>query len=140
MEKIISSPNILIWDEDNLVYYEGHCGSFDLIPNMIEYRTIDDGSVIRLQGRDTNFSCSISNLEEKNNVDLDPTLMKRISKYNKEVEITKLDNIIKEKEKHIKELDNILNDKYKRVDKLKQYIAKIWDIDVKEDDDDEYWD
>lgn len=140
MEKIISSPKILIWDEDNLVYYEGNCGSFELIPDMIKYRTLDGNNINVLQGGDTNFSCSISNLEEKNNVDLDPTLMKRIAKYNKEVDITELDNIIKDKEKHIKALDDILNDRTKRVDKLTKYICNIWNIDIEEDDDDDCWD
>lgn len=131
----VNIPKILIWDEDNLVYYEGTCGNFDLIPEIIEYRTLVDGDSHILQGRDTTFSCSISNMNKKNNVDLDPTLMKRIAKYNKEVEVTKLDEVIKEKEEHIKELDNILNDRSKRVNKLKQYIAEIWNIDISNEDD-----
>lgn len=140
MNKKVNIPKILIWDEDNLVYYEGNCGSIDLIPDIIEYRTLANDSVNKLQGRDTNFNCSIPNMEEKKNIDLDPTLMKRIAKYNKEVEITKLDNIIKEKAEYIKELNDMLNDRTKRVDKLRKYIAKIWHIDVSNEDDydDEY--
>lgn len=136
----VKMPKILIWDEDNLVYYEGICESFDLVPEMIEYRTLVDSGVNILQGSNTNFSCTISNIQEKNNINLDPTLMKRIAKYNKEVEVTKLDEVIKEKEEHIKELDNILNDRSKRVNKLKQYIAEIWNIDISNEDDydDEY--
>lgn len=140
MNEKVNIPKILIWDEDNLVYYEGTCGSFDLIPEIIEYRTLDDDNIHTLRDRDTTFSCSISKIQEKNNVDLDPTLMKRIAKYNKEVEVTKLDEVIKEKEERIKELDNILNDRGKRVHKLKEYISKIWEIDVSNEDDydDEY--
>lgn len=140
MNKKVNIPKILIWDEDNLVYYEGQCGSFSLIPDIIEYRTLANDSVNRLQGRDTDFNCSISNTQEKKNIDLDPTLMKRIAKYNKELEVIKLDEVIKEKEEHIKELNDILNDRTKRIGKLKEYISKIWEINVSDEDDydDEY--
>lgn len=135
MNKKVNIPKILIWDKDNLVYYEGNCGSFSLIPDMIEYRTLTNDSVTRLQDRDTDFNCSIPNMEEKKTVDLDPTLMKRIAKYNKEVEVTKLDEVIKEKEERIKKLDDILYDRTKRVDKLTKYIDNIWNIDISNNDD-----
>ena len=135
MNKKVNIPKILIWDDDNLVYYEGVCGSFNLIPDIIEYRTLANDSVNRLQGRDTDFNCSISNMQEKKNIDLDPTLMKRIAKYNKELDVAKLDELIKEKEEYIKELNDVLNDRTKRVDKLRKYIAKIWNIDVSNEDD-----
>lgn len=140
MNEKVNIPKILIWDEDNLVYYEGNCGSFSLIPDMIEYRTLADSGVNILQGRDTNFSCSISNINEKKNIDLDPTLMKRIAKYNKELEVAELDEVIKEKEEYIKELNDVLYDRTKRIDKLKEYISKIWEIDISDEDDydDEY--
>lgn len=135
MNKKVNIPKILIWDEDNLVYYEGNCGSFSLIPDIIEYRTLADSGVNILQGRDTDFSCSISNINEKKNIDLDPTLMKRIAKYNKELEVAELDEVIKEKEEYIKELNDVLYDRTKRIDKLKEYISKIWEIDVSDEDD-----
>ena len=134
----VNIPKILIWDEDNLVYYDGICGSFDLAPGIVEYRTLCDDDVNILCTGDTTFSCSISNMKEKNNIDLDPTLMKRIAKYNKEVEVTKLDEVIKEKEEYIKELNDILNDRTKRIGKLKEYIAKIWNIDVSNNNNDDY--
>lgn len=140
MNKKVNIPKILIWDEDDLVYYEGNCGSFSLIPDIIEYRTLADDSVNRLQGRDTDFNCSISNMQKKKNIDLDPTLMKRIAKYNKELEVTELDEVIKEKEKYLEELNDVLNDRIRRVDKLRKYVANIWNIDISYEDDydDEY--
>lgn len=140
MNKKVNIPKILIWDEDNLVYYEGNCGSFNLIPDIIEYRTLANDSVNRLQGRDTDFNCSISNTQEKKNIDLDPTLMKRIAKYNKELEVAELDEVIKEKEEYLEELNDVLNDRIKRVDKLRKYVANIWNIDISDEDDydDEY--
>lgn len=135
MNKKVNIPKILIWDEDNLVYYEGNCGSFSLIPDIIEYRTLANDSVNRLQGRNTDFNCSISNTQEKKNIDLDPTLMKRIAKYNKELEVAELDEVIKEKEKYLEELNDVLNDRIKRVDKLRKYVANIWNIDISDEDD-----
>ena len=133
--KKVNIPKILIWDEDNLVYYEGNCGSFSLIPDTIEYITLGDNSFNRLEGRNTDFNCSISNTQEKKNIDLDPTLMKRIAKYNKELEVAELDEVIKEKEKYLEELNDVLNDRIKRVDKLRKYVANIWNIDISDEDD-----
>lgn len=79
----------------------------------------------------------VSNPKQKDYIELDPTTMKRIAKYNKEVEIEKLNEEIKIKEKEIRELDNKLKDKEKRWEKVKKYIANIYDIDIKEDED--YW-
>ena len=59
--------------------------------------------------------------------------MKRILKYNKEVEIEKLNNEIQNKKNKIKELDDKLKDKEKRWEKVKQYIANIYDLDLEED-------
>lgn len=45
-----------------------------------------------------------------------------------------------EKEEKIKELDDILNDRENRVKKLKQYIKDIWNIDIYDFDEDDYYD
>ena len=69
--------------------------------------------------------------------------MRRILKYNKEVEIEKLNKEIENKREQIKELDDKLKDKEKRWDKVKQYIANIYDLDLEEDydeDEDDYYD
>ena len=64
--------------------------------------------------------------------------MKRILKYNKEVEIDELNKEIENKKKQIKELDDKLKDKEKRWEKVKQYIANIYDLDLEEDYDEDY--
>lgn len=64
--------------------------------------------------------------------------MKRIAKYNKEAEIKKYDKIIEEKKKKIQELDDILQDKDKRIEKIKEFIANIYDLDLKDDENDDY--
>ena len=66
--------------------------------------------------------------------------MKRIAKFNKEIEIKKLDETIKNKQEKIKELDNLLQDKEKRWNKVKDYIKNIYNISLEDDyDDEEYW-
>ena len=62
--------------------------------------------------------------------------MERIAKFNKEQEIRRLDEEIKEKKEKIKELDDILQDKDKRVEKLKEFVANIYNIDINDDEED----
>lgn len=64
--------------------------------------------------------------------------MRRIAKFNKEIDIQKLDKKIKEKEAKIKELDDILQDREGRIDKLKKFVAELYDIDLSDEDDEDY--
>lgn len=139
---VINNPHIIIYDKDNLIYYEGYGGYLGAAYDSIVYHSIEDGSIQYLPPRDYEFSCCVMNAKRKNYVDLDDTLMKRIAKYNKEVEIQKLDEDIETKKKHIEELDNILNDRNKRVNMLRKYIANIWNISINEEDKEDWdeWD
>lgn len=134
----IKQPKILIYDDENIRYITGYCGFVDVScePERVNY--IINGHSTYIKPLSSSFSCSISSFEELNNIELDETTMKRIAKYNKEVDIKKLDEKIKQKKEKIKELDDILTDKEKRVDMLKTYIANIFDIDIDEYDDDDY--
>lgn len=133
----IKQPKILIYDDENIRYITGYCGFVDVScePERVNYI---NGQSTYIQPLSSDFSCSISSFEELNNIELDETTMKRIAKYNKEIDIKKLDEKIKQKKEKIKELDDILTDKEKRVDMLKTYIANIFDIDIDEYDDDDY--
>lgn len=133
----IKQPKILIYDDENIRYITGYCGFVDAScePERVNYI---NGHSTYIKPLSSSFSCSISSFEELNNIELDETTMKRIAKYNKEVDIKKLDEKIKQKKEKIKELDDILTDKEKRVDMLKTYIANIFDIDIDEYDDDDY--
>lgn len=137
----MNNLKILIYDENNISYKVGYCASIDVdcgtpIDAIIgNYRKciLPMSSVL---------TCQISNYEELNNIELDETTMKRIAKYNKEIDIKKLDKEIEEKKEKIQRLESILEDREKRVDMLKKYIAEIYDINIKEDenDDDDYGD
>lgn len=137
MNKEIIKPKILIYDEDKIQYITGYCGFLNVYnePEQVNYI---DGHSEYLPSLSSDFSCSISNYEELNNIELDETTMKRIAKFNKEQECKRLDEKIESKKAKIKELDDILKDKEKRVDKLKKYIINIFDIDIDDEDDDYY--
>lgn len=130
--------NILIYNDKDIKYYSGVPMNFDVYTDCVEYRCIDG----RLNNIPicTNLTANISNFEELDNIMLDETTMKRIAKYNKEVEAKRLDNTIKEKQDKIKELDDILQYKEGRVKKLKEFIANIYNIELDVDNEDYDWD
>lgn len=130
--------NILIYNDKDIKYYKGVSMNFDVYTDYVECRYID-GRSFNIPSC-TNLTANISNFEELDNITLDETTMKRIAKYNKEVEVKRLDNTIKEKQDKIKELDDILQDREGRVKKLKEFVANIYNIDLDEDDEDYDWD
>ena len=129
--------NILIYDEENITYYQG---TWTYIESTANY---DSGHYI--DGTDYNYVLNhdihvISrDLEQLDNIKLDETTMKRIAKYNKQRECQRLDKEINEKQERIKELDDLLQDKEKRWKKVKDYIKNIYEISLDEDYDDEDW-
>lgn len=129
--------NILVYNDDWIVYYAGVLASFDKEPLIDEF----EGEYFKqsiLVG--TNIRFFVPKLEQFETIKLDDTLMKRIAKFNKEVEIKKLDETIKNKQEKIKELDDLLQDKEKRWEKVKDYIKNIYNISLEDDyDDEEYW-
>lgn len=138
---IIQYPKILIYDDNAVNYIEGYISEICSEPIEIDCTSINDTTYKTYTGATTHMELTISNAEQVDCVKLDPTLMKRIAKYNKQQECKQLDKIIKEKEevianknKEIEELDNLLKDKEKRWNKVKEYIKNIYDISVEEDD------
>ena len=131
----MKGTKVLIYNDNDISYIEGFLLNLKANSNVETVRDID--GMNRTTISSINYNLLVSYPEQKDYIELDPTTMKRIAKYNKEVEIEKLNEEIKIKEKEIKELDNKLQDKEKRWEKVKKYIANIYDIDIKEDED--YW-
>lgn len=128
---------IIVYNDVLLSYTTGDILNFDKgAPELIEITGMHDINRKYTINPIQHLSIETYNSEYKETISLDETLMKRIAKYNKEVEIQNLDKKIKEKQEKIKELDNILKDRDKRVEKLKKYIAEIYDIDINDDDED----
>lgn len=136
IEKKINEPRILIYDDENMNYKVGYIGSIqEATPEAIEITSSGDISPRYILSRSHVFSCEIPSYQELDTIELDPTTMKRIAKYNKEIECLKLDADIKQKKEQIKELEDILNDRENRVKKLKDYIENIWNLDIQDDED-----
>ena len=118
--------NILIYDDKNIRYFNGKITSVEMLPDVCNFmgETLTNGYYINIYTND---------LEELDNIILDETTMKRIEKYNKQIECKRLDKEIKSKQQTIKELDNLLQDKEKRWQKVKEYIKNIYEIDADDD-------
>lgn len=139
--KQVSNPKIIIYDDENIQYIVGTVGNFGINSGEpIEITTPKDFERQYIPPMYNYFECEIRNCEQLDNIMLDETTMKRIAKYNKEVEVKRLDNTIKEKKDKIKELDDTLQDKEGRVKKLKEFVANIYNINLDEDDEDYDWD
>lgn len=133
--------NVIIYNDKDMIYREGFLSSFESNTNISEEKWLDGSSSTFIHGYTDTIICQHNG--EKQSIELDPTTMRRILKYNKEVEIEKLNKKIENKKEQIKELDNKLKDKEKRWEKVKQYIANIYDLDLEEDyneDEDDYYD
>lgn len=123
--------NLIIYNDKDMIYREGFLSSFESNPDFHEVISLDGTSESFIHGYTDTIICQHNG--EKQSIELDPTTIQRILKYNKEVEIEKLNKKIENKKAQIKELDDKLIDKEKRWDKVKQYITNIYDLDLEED-------
>lgn len=129
---------LIIYDDKNISYITGDIYEINVEPHYLEY---DNGSAFKQYFETSKtYSVTTNNPVNEETIKLDETLMRRIAKFNKEVEIKKLDETIKQKQDKIKELDDLLQDKEKRWNKVKDYIKNIYNISLEDDyDDEEYW-
>lgn len=132
----MESVKVIIYDDENMIYRDGVLDSIERGTNFSEERQLDGSSSTFIHGYTDTIICQHNG--EKQSIELDPTTMKRILKYNKEVEIEKLNKEIENKKEYIKELDDKLQDKEKRWEKVKEYIANIYGMDLDGDDEDDY--
>ena len=133
----LRNKHIIIYDEEDIHYIEADIIEFDSHCDVIEYQDPINGETIKFPS-DTTFTFTTTNSFDEDTIKLDETMMKRIAKYNKEKELQKIKEQIKEKEEQIKEIDNKLQDKEKRWQKVKEYIANIYDLDLESDDEEDY--
>lgn len=133
--------NILIYNDKDIKYYSGVPMELDVHSDYEEYQSLES-DIKTIISLGSTLTVNITKFKELDNIMLDETTMKRIAKYNKEVEVKRLDNTIKEKKDKIKELDDILQDKEGKVKKLKEFVANLYNIDLDKDvdEDDEGYD
>lgn len=129
---------LIIYDDKNISYITGNIYEINIESHCLECASVD--TYEKHVEISKTYSVTTNNPINDEAIKLDDTLMKRIAKFNKEVEIKKLDETIKNKKEKIKELDDLLQDKEKRWDKVKKYIEDIYNLDLEDDyDDEEYW-
>ncbi len=129
--------NILIYDKDNIVYWSSKSLQMYRSRDFIDTNLFDGTCKYRIPLSDT-ITFQTRGFDKKENITLDPTTMKRIAKYNKETECEILDEQIKKKKEQIKELGDKLKDKEKRWEKVKNYIANIYEIDIDDYEEENY--
>lgn len=131
----MNNYKIIIYNDKEMNYVEGV-----LLETIVEPQCVycDNGyeRSSHISGMKYTFGANLG--PNKETIQLDPTLMKRIAKYNKEKEIEKLEEKIKGKQKELKELETKIEDREKRWKKIQDYVANIYDIDLDDDDDDYY--
>ena len=132
--------NILCYSEDEMFYY--HCVPtiFTYEPEITTYDFCEIPYMRTVISGYNKMEIQTNGFEKLDNIMLDDTTMKRIAKFNKIQECKRLDKEIKEKEDRIKELDDLLQDKEKRWNKVKEYIKNIYEINLDEEDSDDYYD
>lgn len=135
---MMKQSRILIYDNEDMSYMTGYCTSMDMSRNVETADHSLDGATLKILDR-TTFTCEVDDAKRMDNIKLDPTTMRRIAKFNKEQEIRRLDAEIKNKEAKIKELDDILEDKQCRVDKIKEFVAHLYDIPLDDYHDEDWW-
>ena len=138
MEEIkMNNYHILIYNKYEMYYTEGELTNMEVVPTIIDNPY--GGVVAKRPYIKTYTTCEDEPTEY---IKLDDTTMKRILKYNKEIEIKKLNKEIEQKKAEIKELENTIEDRKARCDKVKNYIENIFDLDLDNDyeEDDDYYD
>lgn len=132
----MNNYHIIIYNKDEMYYTEGELTSMEVTPSIID--SPYGGVIAQRPYIKTYTTCED---EPKEYIKLDDTMMKRILKYNKEVEIKKLNKEIEQKKAEIKELENKMEDRKQRTKKVEKYIKDIYELDLNnnDDDDDDYY-
>lgn len=129
----MNNLKIIVYNDEELHYMEGYILNMECAPQCVSY---DNGYERKSYVGGMNYTFGANCEPDKETIQLDPTLMKRIAKYNKEKEIKKLDEKIKGKQEKLKELENKIEDREKRWKKIQDYVAKIYDLDINDYDED----
>lgn len=131
----MNNYHIIIYNEEEMYYTEGELTSMETTPTV--FRSANGSSIAQRPYIRTYTTCEGEPTEY---IKLDDTTMKRILKYNKEVEIKKLDEIIEKKKKEIKKLEDKMEDRKQRTKKVEKYIEDIYELDLNNNDDDDDYD
>lgn len=129
---------ILIYNDELLCYKTGNLVSTREESSVIDIGDPRDINKRILKSPLETMTFVVDSSKQSETVKLDDTLMRRIAKYNKEIEVKELDKNLKDKEEKIKELEEKIEDREKRWKKIQEFVANIYDLPVEDDEDDYY--
>ena len=134
---------VIIYDDEVMGCYESQVINFDFKENPIEITTLEDIERKFINGIPE--YCIYGSGYIRRMIELDPTTMKKIAKYNKEVELENIQREIKFEKDELKALEKDIEDRIKRINKIHELVENVYDLDLDKDyfedeDYDEYWD
>lgn len=131
---------VIIYDDEVMGCYEAQNIVFDYEQNPIEITTLEDIERKYIHGIPEFYVYGAGNIRKM--AELDPTTMKKIARYNKEVELENIQREIKFKKDELKALEEEIKDRQDRINKIHELVEKIYDDDEDEDYDNsyDYWD
>ena len=142
---------VIIYDDEVMGCYESQVINFDFKENPIEITTLEDIERKFINGIPE--YCIYGSGYIRRMIELDPTTMKKIAKYNKEIELENIQRRIEGRKKELEDLDKEIDDRVRRIKKLEELSDNVYSLDLDkdycEDDDDEdddydnsydYWD
>ena len=118
MKNPIKIPRIIIYDDESMQYITGYSGNVYVEVNSDKYYNLNEPFPSHII-KNRIFTCTIDDARLLDNIQLDPTTMKRIAKFNKEQEIKRLDEEINKKKEKLKNLTIYYKIKIKELKNLK---------------------
>ena len=136
---------VIIYDDEVMGCYASQVISFDFKENPIEITTLEDIERKFINGIPE--YCIYGSGYIRRMVELDPTTMKKIAKYNKEIELENIQRRIEGRKQELEDLDKEIDDRVRIINKLGELADNIYSLDLdkdycedEEDDEDNYWD
>lgn len=125
---------ILFYDDNGMRVFD--CSLFEIQPpeqTEIDVAGLEDMQTYKIIRTGTKATASITLGEIK--VELDPTTMKRIAKYNLGKDLEELNRQIKSREDRLKLLDEEMEIKENKLNFMQNICQKIWNDDCFDEDD-----
>jgi len=136
MKEIPKEVNVLVYDDKDLYYKTGLLVKIEYNQDeLIDITTSRDNYKKVVPARRAYLQLEVNNFKENDCIKLNDTLMKRIAKYNKEVEVQKVEEKIKIKKKQLKELEEKIEDREQRWKKIQEFVANIYELPLEDDED-----
>lgn len=86
------------------------------------------------------LTIKLTSFDANETIKLDDTMMKRIAKYNTEIELRKVEEKIKSQERKLKKIEEKIEDREQRWKKIQDFVSDIYELPLEDEDDDYNYD